>query len=309
MMKKKKLDTDIDCEVTEPVRRKERSLSSLGIGAAPSSHPGFVRRRTKSVSRRSTTARDTTSDEEAEENKPEKGNSKRVRNQDQYSSDAESEESNEADAFTKNEVISDEQDNRMGREQHSPKRKLARSSRQQQSSKNGDAFKPGFTDRLKISETLSSSATRMAMSKETKLPRMREKFDKYLINESPLAQLAEVAVEQAGQKYSFDPPKGRRAPRGRGGKREENSTPFIIGGSLSWKMMLGTIRDDPLPQEKKQKTSIPSPVEMTPSALIKPPVIKTLSSAIKKTLNPTSVSKQCKKNMGFWFSLEAAHNQ
>ena len=146
------------------------------------------------------------------------------------------------------------------------------------------------------------------MNKEIKPPRMREKFDKYLISESPLAQLAEVAVEQAGHKDSFDPPKGRRAPRGRG-KREENTTHFVIGGSLSWKMMLETIRDEPPPQEKRQKSSILAPMEVAPSALIKPPLIRSLSSAIRKPPNPAIISRQYKKNMGFWFSLEAAHNQ
>lgn len=66
--KRKVIDNNVDCDAPAPIKRKERSLSSLGIGTAPTSaNPGFVSRRTKSVSRRAVTNRDTSAENEFED--------------------------------------------------------------------------------------------------------------------------------------------------------------------------------------------------------------------------------------------------
>ena len=68
-LKKRKL-TDIDLdEDAKPNKRRERTLASLGIGLLSCVNPGFVQRKTASVSRRSTMATMLTDTEESEEEK------------------------------------------------------------------------------------------------------------------------------------------------------------------------------------------------------------------------------------------------
>lgn len=66
--KRKVIDDDVDHDSLAPAKRKERSLSSLGIGVPSSANPGFVKRKTKSVTRRSSiaTSKDTSTDNDSE---------------------------------------------------------------------------------------------------------------------------------------------------------------------------------------------------------------------------------------------------
>ncbi|MCO5605773.1 hypothetical protein L7F22_059957 [Adiantum nelumboides] len=338
--RKKEIDNNIDRDAPPPVRRKERSLSSLGIGAASTSHPGIVNRRTRPVSRRSAAAKDTFSEDD-EEKIQGKVSGKRLADrdsQDESGSDekaaaSESSESRELEIDAKKEPSSDDEhvDLQALRKDRSGTGRKGVTSWSQELFKapicNADSTKLEMflADRSKISATgllqsqiseASNSSDKILVRKHEnnnnhfKVPPVsskNERPDKTLTDHSPLAHLAEVAVDQAGKFEYLDGPKARgpRARRGRG--KSESGKSSAMGGSLSWQTMLENIRSAAAPQEKKQKPKNPSPAKILPPPK-KPPTLRT-AQINKRSQSPSSVIKQEKHNVGFWFCLEAADNQ
>eukprot|EP00250_Pteridium_aquilinum_P030137 c40720_g1_i1 orf=45-1523(-) len=344
--RKNDIDNNTDGDAPPPVRRKERSLSSLGIGAAPPSHPGFVSRLTKSVSRRSATVKDTSTDDELEDKEAEKLSARKEVNKDsqEESSSDHKAASTEVETSAKKEPVSEEEQDidelnvlqTLRKERTVPGRKGLLPQRSQEPSKvppssgHADSSKLDtyLAERSKMSATgllqlqnseASNSSDKLISKKHANTDNeykssmvnsaRNERPDKKLINHSPLAHLAEVAVDQAGQIEYLGLPKARgpRARRGRG--KNESAKSSAMGGSLSWQTMLENIRSAAAPQEKKQKPKIPSPAKALPAPK-KPPTVRTTgTSANKRIQNPAFVAKQDKQNVGFWFSLEAADNQ
>ncbi|KAI5055275.1 hypothetical protein GOP47_0030420 [Adiantum capillus-veneris] len=343
--RKNEIDNNTDCDAPPPVRRKERTLSSLGIGAASTSHPGIASRRTRPVSRRSTAARETSTDDELEERKGDKVSRKRLADrdsQDESGSDerAAASESCESHEVEKDKISDDEHVDEttvlqvLRRERSVTGRKGVTSQWSQERSKasslcNVDSTKLEMflADRSKISATglLQSQISEATNSSDKMLTRKHGNNDnhfkvppvstkterpyKILTDQSPLAHLAEVAVDQAGKFEYLDGPKARgpRARRGRG--KSESGKSSAMGGSLSWQAMLENIRSAAAPQEKKQKPKNPSPAKILPPPKKPPTVRAAQASSNKRSQSPSSVIKHEKQNVGFWFCLEAADNQ
>lgn len=347
--RKSDIHNNTDADAPPPVRRKERSLSSLGIGAAPSSNPGFVSRRTKLISRRSATIRDTSTDDELEDKKAEKYSVKKVADKDSQEESSSDHKAISADlsgshevenSGKKEDVFGDEQDadelnvrQTLKKERTVTGRKgiLPQWSKEPPkvsplSSCSADSSKLGIflSERSKMSATgllnfqiseATNSSDRLINKKHDNAFQLSavnstgsERPDNNLINQSPLAHLAEVAVDQAGQTEYLDLPKARgpRARRGRG--KNESAKSSAMGGSLSWQTMLENIRSAAAPPEKKQKPKILSPAKTLPHPK-KAPTVRTSTSANKRVQSAALAAKLDKANVGFWFSLEAADTQ
>lgn len=346
--RKNEFDSNTDGDAPPPVRRKERSLSSLGIGAASTSHPGFVSRRTKSVSRRSTAAKDIyTDDDDMEEKKSEKGGGKRHADRDSQgesgsdpkAASSDSSESHEPETNVKSETASDDEhvvEVNVLQALRRERRRGVASQWSQESSKapppplcsvDSSKLEMFLADRSKISATgllqsqiseATNPSDRTLLRKHGsndnhfKVPLVSTKTErpgKSLADQSPLAHLAEVAVDQAGKFEYLDGPKARGPRARRGRAKSESGKSGAMGGSLSWQTMLENIRSAAAPQEKKQKPKNLSPAKTLPPTKKPPTVRAAQTNSNKRSQSPSSVIKQEKQNVGFWFSLEAADNQ
>ena len=304
---------NIDGDVSSPVRRKERSLSSLGIGNVPSSNPGFVSRRTKPVSRRTPTARDTSSDEDIVYTKAGKVHRKKVFDKDSpqgSSSERGSTKSGESDALERGDIICDNYVRALStlkREQHSSGKKMP-----QVLHAIDGASQLGFflkSQNLETSKRILHERHLHRDRAQTQYSGLMKGRGEVSIDNSPLAQLAEIAVDEARQSSLFKTrTRGPRTARGKG--RNDGTKCPAVGGILSWKMMLENIRNEATSQVKKHKSNIQSPLKAN-STSKKPPMNKTMDTSVTKFSHsiPTPISNQDKANTGFWFSLEAAEDQ
>eukprot|EP00249_Psilotum_nudum_P019977 c27506_g1_i2 orf=212-1924(+) len=349
-----------------PVRRKERSLSSLGIGAAlPSANPGFVNRKTKSLSR-SVTIRDTSADEVEDGNKA----SEKFREFDSGNGLSETEYSTgalpEGDILDGKAVpISDEKPvslisvkreicldgkrsvNR-GLSQWRRKEKFPSVKRTPLPKKMLEEPPPRsnplmhgnnslsnlhmhLAERPKISSTgllcsqiIDASEHGKGLScKEEAEPlcgyklkshvpilERRQRLGRSSRNLSTLACLAEVAVDHAGQvgssQHTGDYRAGAHAARSH---RERRKRCSIKAAALGESFVLHAEGESNGPSS--QLYSWLPPLQRTSAGLDKLPVVRSKSSSTNGGTSTKAVyaTKHNRRQVGLWFSLQAAENQ
>eukprot|EP00250_Pteridium_aquilinum_P032816 c470_g1_i1 orf=201-1793(+) len=331
LKKRKVIDDDADHDSPAPAKRKERSLSSLGIGVPSSANPGFVKRKTKSVTRRSSisTSKDTSTDNDSEDKQSdtvksevdtevERGCAQDTGSTDHFTLEA----TEEAQVLVKKEDTFDE-------DQEINEAKLVRKLEQLGSSRKvmpstgeqSTGHDPSGTGKVKakfLTENSKASSTggRKAPGEEKydtqdrKLPVsfavVRERTGKSVKRRSALAKLAEIAVDQAVKETEppiFHVP---RAPRGRGAL-ESSKIPATVE-TMNQNLQE---RSTQSPAAPLLHSIPPLPLFKSSSMVDKLPVVRNFSLQEKRPGKDktSSSSKQKERNAGFWFVLQAADSQ
>ncbi|KAH7293947.1 hypothetical protein KP509_28G049600 [Ceratopteris richardii] len=331
-------ENNADADVPAPVRRKERSLLSLGIEARSASHQSTAGKQLKLESRSSVVSKETFTDDDLEQRSAKSLgrmlDNRAIQEQagsDQQAPSFESSESLEGEIFGKKGLLSDER--------HSDEISLLQSLRKERSPLGRKAILEMSPKSSRALPNVGSSVGKVVTGwsicrsgeLQSQIPKSRnfsdtllvkrhgingsqsktvlfteENFEKGSIDESPLACLAEVAVDQAEKFEYLDGPRAR-GPRARRGKsKTENGKAFAVGASLSWQTMLENIRSTAAPHERRQKVKSKSSLKAATSPTA---THATLTSFNKHVQSPLSAIKHEDQNIGFWFSLEAADNQ
>ncbi|KAI5068523.1 hypothetical protein GOP47_0016868 [Adiantum capillus-veneris] len=346
--KRKVIDEDADLDAPAPAKRKERSLSSLGIGVPPSPNPGFVKRKTKSVTRKSfvTTSKETSTDIESEGKQSDTEKS---------DVDIETEATGKACAQDTGSTALDENEGIevLAKKEHflhgkreTNEAKLVSKLEQRGSSKKakprigdlstaknagsgstGERQANSVFESLKASSIGVSRAQGLALSDEhrlvsdlenydiegRKIPAsfavVRERTGKGVKKRSALAKLAEIAVDQAvKERVKERDPHMFHVPRAPRGRGALEHSKAFDTGEKS----NGNV------QEKVLSAAVAPVLQTIPLQ----PLSKSLSDKVpgfvdrsfqerRPVQDATSMlpSKQKERNSGFWFVLQAAESQ
>ncbi|MCO5558835.1 hypothetical protein L7F22_012423 [Adiantum nelumboides] len=343
--KKRKVIVDDVGLDTPPMKRKERSLSSLGIGVPPSAKPGFVKRKTKSVSRRSftITSRETSTDKDSGGKQSDSAKSDAAIEDDhneegcaQDTSSTALEQTQGTEVLVKEERFFDDErgmnEAKLVRklEQFASSRKVIPVKGEQPIAKDASSTGKGQTSSvfecLKPSTIGVCKARGLGLSDEHRLADLenyciedrkipasfavvRERTGKGVKKRSALAKLAEIAVDQAVKESvndrDFHTFHVPRAPRGRGAL--ENLKASDTGENSNGNLIekIPATAVDPVFQ------TIPLPPLCKSSTFTdKVPAVGDLTFQERRpSQDAASSSKQKERNSGFWFILQAAENQ
>lgn len=335
--KRKVIDEDVDNDLPARAKRKERSLSSLGIGIPPSANPGFVKRKTKSVTRKSSTA--STSKETSTDADSDGKQSDVVKSEVDEESEATEkgcaldtgttalEKNEDARVVVKKEDVLDEE-----RDIHEAKvvRKLEQlgsfrrvmPSTGDQSTVQSQGQANSAFENLKASAIGARKARGSAFSDQQKMVAdvenenrmppasfsvVRERTGKGTKKRSALAKLAEIAVDQAVKErdpHMFHVP---RAPRGRGAL--DNPKALAAGKNSNENSQEKVCSPAATPA---LQTRPPQALFKSSSTIDKVPAGGHLSFQEKRPAqdaSSASPSKQKERSAGFWFVLQAAESQ
>lgn len=349
LKKRKVIDESVDHDAPVPVRRKERSLSSLGIGVPSSANPGFVNRKTKSVSRRSSMAiRDTGTDSESGEKKSdivksgvdsENEGTKRGDAQDTGSSDGVVLEDNEECLVPVKKEVSDEEreinEVKLVRklEQLASSRKDMLSAKQQSRGRDPGNIEKGWTrpgmyvtEKSKVSATGSTQAQGASVSNQHSKPSDEHyRIETYSAEDRKLPAAFSVVRERTGKGMKRRSALAQLAEIAVG-QEVEGSNPSKLrvpraprGRGVLEKPKLSAAGEN-LNLHSQEKIP-PSAAALPPHAGLPPlfkssttvdkmPVVRHLSSHRRMPVNNMATfTKQKKQNAGFWFVLQAADTQ
>ncbi|KAH7426631.1 hypothetical protein KP509_10G009300 [Ceratopteris richardii] len=339
--KRKVIDEDADNDSPIPAKRKERSLSSLGIGVPPAANPGFVKRKTKSVTRRASTviSKETSTDIDSEgkhsdalkhevnseSETPEKGCAHDTSSATQIDPHLEAEvHMKKEDLVDEDEVITntkfsqklDHLSSSRKSTSHVHEHSSGEEAGKRQSSSGQDNCKGSTVAVCKGQGPVQSDERKSANdekhdSKDRKFPAsfavVRERTGKGAKKRSALAKLADIAVGQAVKErdpHMFHVP---RAPRGRGALENPKT------------VATGEKPNEALQEKSSSPAVVAMPQGRAPQSLFKSstaveklPTMGHISFQERESAPDTiaaSSSKQNEHNAGFWFVLQAADNQ
>eukprot|EP00249_Psilotum_nudum_P019976 c27506_g1_i1 orf=212-1933(+) len=365
--KRTAIDSGTDVPAPPPARRKERSLSSLGIGAAPpSANPGFVNRKTKSLPRRSVTIRDTSADEIEDGNRA----SEKFREFEAGNGLSETEYSAgallEGDFLDGKAIpVSDEKlvnlisvkreicvegKRAANKEEHlqgKRKERFPSVKRTPLPKKVLEELPPGsvslthgndslsnlgmyLAERSKISSTgllcsqaadVSEHANALPCKEEAEcgyklkpqvsILERRQRLGKNSRNLSTLAHLAEVAVDHAGQVGSSQQHIGhyRAGAHAARSHRERGKRRSVKGAGLGESFIFHAA-DESIGASSQLYSWMP-PLHRTSAGLDKLPVVRNKSTSANGGTATKAVpaTKHDRRQVGLWFSLQAAENQ